>query len=72
MKSYRIDVSEDMVALVEQLLKKLNIPFTLNENHIENIELTEDLKHLLDQRLNEPKSEYYSVDEMLKRQNERF
>jgi|GEM_PF-4429719 len=72
MKSYRIDVSEDMVALVEQLLKKLNIPFTLNENHIENIELTEGVKRLLDQRLNEPESEYYSVDEMLKRQNERF
>jgi len=49
-----------------------NLFNTLNENHIENIELTEGVKRLLDQRLNEPESEYYSVDEMLKRQNERF
>ncbi|MGJ8683611.1 MAG: hypothetical protein ACSHWW_03245 [Nonlabens sp.] len=72
MKSYQIKVPEEMVALVEQLLRKLNIPFALNENEITEIELSDDIKEMLEQRLSEPESSYYSVDEMLKRQDERY
>lgn len=72
MKSYQIKVPDDKVTVVEHLLRELNIPFALSENEIEMQELTKEVQQMLELRLSEPASSYYSVNEMLKRQNERY